>query len=188
MWRGGKKRANEWNSLIESLTGHGVEECVKIDLSIVRGLAYYTGFVYEAFEVSGQGRALAGGGRYDHLIKRLSGNVDVPAAGFAIGDMTLSDCLESKGLLPTYIQAPDLYLLCSPDDKKFALPIIAQCRKAGFSVTYSLKKAAFGKQFKEAGKSGARYGLILGEEELLKMKSKSKILEAELKKQSLKKS
>ena len=170
----GESRFNDWSLLLQALGAHGVESCIKIDLSIVRGLAYYTGFVYEAFEASGEGRALAGGGRYDHLIKKLSGNIDVPAAGFAIGDMTMSDCLESKGLLPTYVIAPDLYLLCGPEDRKFGLPIIARCRKAGFSVSYSLKNAAFGKQFKEAGKSGARFGLILGEDELSKDEIKIK--------------
>ena len=83
------KRAQDWLKLINFLKAHGAYECVKIDLSIARGLAYYTGFVYEAFETTGEGRALAGGGRYDHLIKKLSGNIDMPAAGFAIGDMTL---------------------------------------------------------------------------------------------------
>jgi histidyl-tRNA synthetase len=161
----GQKRANDWITLIEYLEGYAANNYVSIDLSIVRGLAYYTGFVYEAFEASGEGRALAGGGRYDHLVKKLSGNTDMPAAGFAIGDMTLSDCLESKGLLPNYIVSPDIYLICGPEDKRFGLTIISRCRKAGFSVNHSLKNAAFGKQFKEAGKSGARYALILGEEE-----------------------
>ena len=98
----------------------------------------------------------------------------MPAAGFAIGDMTLSDCLESKGLLPNYIVAPDIYLICAPEDKKIGLSIISRCRKAGFSVSHSLKNAAFGKQFKEAGKSGARYGLILGADELEKNEIKIK--------------
>ena len=87
------------------LDAHGVMPCISIDLSIVRGLAYYTGFVYEVFEKTGEGRALAGGGRYDHLVKKLSGNADMPAAGFAIGDMTLADCLKSNGLLPAYVTA-----------------------------------------------------------------------------------
>ena len=170
----GKERASQWFTLLEYLEGHGADDYIKIDLSIVRGLAYYTGFVYEAFEASGQGRALAGGGRYDHLIKKLSGNVDMPASGFAIGDMTLSDCLQSKGLLPTYILAPDLFLIGDHEERKSYLPIIARCRKAGFSVSHSLKHAAFGKQFKEAGKSGARFGLILGEDELSKDEIKIK--------------
>jgi histidyl-tRNA synthetase len=170
----GQKRAEDWITLIEYLEGYGSNQYISIDLSIVRGLAYYSGFVYEAFEASGEGRALAGGGRYDHLVKKLSGNTDMPAAGFAIGDMTLSDCLESKGLLPQYVVAPDIYLICGPEDKKFGLTIISRCRKAGFSVSHSLKNAAFGKQFKEAGKSGARYGLILGADERQKNEIKIK--------------
>ena len=170
----GQKRANDWITLIEYLEGYAANNYVSIDLSIVRGLAYYTGFVYEAFEASGEGRALAGGGRYDHLVKKLSGNTDMPAAGFAIGDMTLSDCLDSKGLLPNYIVAPDIFVICGSEDKKIGLTIISQCRKAGFSVNHSLKNAAFGKQFKEAGKSGARYALILGEEEREKNEIKIK--------------
>jgi len=170
----GKERAEDWTHLIDYLKGYDAEKFVSIDLSIVRGLAYYTGFVYEAFEASGEGRALAGGGRYDHLVKKLSGNIDMPAAGFAIGDMTLSDCLDSKGLLPNYIISPDIYLICGAEEKKNGLQIISTCRKAGFSVSHSLKNAAFGKQFKEAGKSGARYGLILGTEEVEKSEIKIK--------------
>jgi len=170
----GQTRANDWVTLIEYLEGYTADNYVSIDLSIVRGLAYYTGFVYEAFESSGEGRALAGGGRYDHLVKKLSGNTDMPAAGFAIGDMTLSDCLDSKGLLPNYIVAPDIFVICGSEDKKIGLTIISQCRKAGFSVNHSLKNAAFGKQFKEAGKSGDRYALILGEEEREKNEIKIK--------------
>ena len=183
----GQKRANDWITLIEYLEGYAANNYVSIDLSIVRGLAYYTGFVYEAFEASGEGRALAGGGRYDHLVKKLSGNTDMPAAGFAIGDMTLSDCLESKGLLPNYIVSPDIYLICGPEDKRFGLTIISRCRKAGFSVSHSLKNAAFGKQFKEAGKSGARYGLFSEKMSWIKMKLKSRTSGVEMKNQSLKK-
>ncbi|MEC8777722.1 MAG: ATP phosphoribosyltransferase regulatory subunit, partial [Verrucomicrobiota bacterium] len=102
---------DRWKRMLDLLEAHGALPFVIIDLSIVRGLAYYTGFVYEAFEASGEGRALAGGGRYDRLLKKLSGNVDLPACGFAIGDMTLSDCLSAKGLTPQYVTAPDLYLI-----------------------------------------------------------------------------
>ena len=126
---------------------------------------YYTGFVYEVFEKTGEGRALAGGGRYDHLIKKLSGNVDMPAAGFAIGDMTLSDCLESNGLLPSYVIAPDVFVIGGEEQGSEVLATTSAVRKGGFSVSYSFKQAGFGKQFKEAGKSGARYALIIGEEE-----------------------
>ena len=174
----GESRAQEWRDLLEHLDAHQVSPFIKIDLSIVRGLAYYTGFVYEAFEASGEGRALAGGGRYDDLIKKLSGNVNLPAAGFAIGDMTLSDCLEKNGLLPSYVMAPDLYLICGTDQRKSGISLVATTRKAGFSVSHPLKESGFGKQFKEAGKSGARYALILGEEEDNQNKVKIKDLKS----------
>lgn len=160
-----REHSNCWNELITLLEAHGVLPCIEIDLSIVRGLAYYTGFVYEAFESSGQGRALAGGGRYDHLLKKLSGNVDLPACGFAIGDMTLSDCLASKNLLPNYVLAPDLFLISGEKQRKLGISVASQVRKGGFSISYPLKPLGFGKQFKEAGKSGARYALVVGEEE-----------------------
>ena len=172
----GEVRAREWRKLMNLLLAHEVAPFIKIDLSIVRGLAYYTGFVYEAFEASGEGRALAGGGRYDELIKKLSGNIDLPAAGFAIGDMTLSDCLEKNGLLPSYVLAPDLFLICGSDQKKSGISLVANTRKAGFSVSYPLKESSFSKQFKEAGKSGAKYALILGEEEENEKKVKVKDL------------
>lgn len=174
----GKERAMDWKNLVDEIEAHQVSSFVKIDLSIVRGLAYYTGFVYEAFEASGEGRALAGGGRYDHLIKKLSGNVDLPASGFAIGDMTLSDCLEKNGLLPSYIMAPDLYLISGTEQRISGIALVAATRKAGFAVSHSLKTTGFGKQFKEAGKSGARYALILGEEEKNQKKVKIKDLKS----------
>ena len=161
----GKERAQSWQSLMEQLQAHGCDGLIKLDLSIVRGLAYYTGFVYEAFEATGQGRALAGGGRYDHLIQKLSGNCDIPAAGFAIGDMTLTDCLKANNLLPNYIIAPDLFLVFDETEKPLALRLGTHLRKSGMSATYMLKPAGFSKQFKEAGKSGARYAIIVGEEE-----------------------
>lgn len=172
----GKQRASDWQGLLDRLGAHGCENVVKVDLSIVRGLAYYTGFVYEAFEATGQGRALAGGGRYDHLVKKLSGNCDIPASGFAIGDMTLSDCLESKNLLPSYVISPDLFVVFGEEQRAIALTTVTRLRKAGFSTTYTLKTSGFGKQFKEAGKSGARYAIIIGEEEAVESRVKIKDL------------
>ncbi len=172
----GEQRAKDWQTMTDRLAGHGCFDRIKVDLSIVRGLAYYTGFVYEAFEASGEGRALAGGGRYDHLIKKLSGNCDLPAAGFAIGDMTLSDCLQSRNLLPRYLLSPELFLVFSESVRDFALGVCATLRKAGFSATYSFKSSGLGKQFKEAGKSGARYAIVLGEDEVRNSQSKIKDL------------
>ena len=121
---------------------------------------------------------MAGGGRYDHLLKKLSNKVDLPACGFAIGDMTLSDCLKKKKLLPNYIMAPDLFIITGDSQRSLGLSIASRARKGGFSTSYAMKVAGFGKQFKEAGKSGARYALILGEEEELKNEVKIKDLKS----------
>ncbi len=172
----GKTRSNEWTELLELLDAHGVGDFVGIDLSIVRGLAYYTGFVYEAFEISADSRALAGGGRYDDLIKKLSGKVDLPAVGFAIGDVTLQDCLESKTLMPDYIDAPDIYLIAGENERPQALRDVNRLRLVGYSVSYALKQQAFGKQFKEAGRSGAKFAIVYGEQEVLANQVKIKDL------------
>jgi histidyl-tRNA synthetase len=172
----GERRAGEWAELIKLLESHDAADCVGIDLSIVRGLAYYTGFVYEAFETSGKSRALAGGGRYDHLVKKLSGNVDLPAAGFAIGDVTLTDCLDAKKLLPDYIDAPEIFIVAGANERSTALRDVARLRQAGYSTAYPLKRQAFGKQFKEADRSGAKFAIVYGEEEVLANKVKIKDL------------
>ena len=90
-----KTRIEEWSQLLRDLSASGVGDFIQIDLGIVRGLAYYTGFVFEAFEASGEGRALAGGGRYDALVKKLGGP-DMPAVGFAMGDVTLVDSVRKQ--------------------------------------------------------------------------------------------
>ena len=79
--------------------------------------------------------------------------------------MTLADCLEKNGLLPSYVTVPDIYVISGENLETEALALASQARKGGFSTSYSLKKAGFGKQFKDAGKSGARYALIIGEDE-----------------------
>jgi histidyl-tRNA synthetase len=163
-----KKRLEEWGVLLRGLNSAGVGDYIQIDLGIVRGLAYYTGFVFEAFEASGEGRALAGGGRYDALVKKLGGP-DMPAVGFAMGDVTLADLLESKNLLPTYIQRPDfIAIIGGPDERDAALGDASLIRSMGYAVDYPLKDQGFGKQFKEANQKGARFALIYGTDELAK--------------------
>jgi histidyl-tRNA synthetase len=160
------QRIAEWRSLQALLAAADVADFIQIDLSIVRGLAYYTGFVYEAFEYSGEGRALAGGGRYDQLIQQLGGP-DVPGAGFAIGDVTLMDLLLSKGCMPELRHQPDFMAIFSGDAARLAAISDAnRVRHQGYSVEYALKPLSFSKQFKLASQKGARYGLIYGSEEL----------------------
>lgn len=164
-----ENRLRDWASLLHDLQAFGLLPWVRIDLGIVRGLAYYTGFVFEVFELASggtRGRALAGGGRYDHLVRKL-GYPDLPAVGFGMGDVTLTDLLMEKKLLPEYLEMPDLYVICGGGrERQSALQAVADLRSAGWRVEYPLKEVEFGRQFKLAGASGAKLGLILGTEEV----------------------
>lgn len=159
-------RLEAWQVLLNGLQDRGAAAFVEIDLGIVRGLAYYTGFVFEAFEATGEGRALAGGGRYDDLVGKLCGQA-MPAVGFAMGDVTLGDLLEKKGLLEAVESGPDFVcIIGGAAERAQALADAACLRAAGYSVDYPLKDLAFGKQFKEANQRGARFAIIYGSEEL----------------------
>lgn len=159
-------RLEDWRELLARLEALGVMPWVQLDLGIVRGLAYYTGFVFEAFERSGAGRALAGGGRYDHLVGKLGG-ADMPAVGFGMGDMTLRLALEERGLLPQFVNAPDFYaIVLGPQERAVALRDVAALRESGVRVEYALKESAMGKQFKQAAAVGAPFALIYGPDEV----------------------
>jgi len=159
-------RLKEWQLLVHRLEAAGVGDMIQIDLGVVRGLAYYTGFVFEAFEATGEGRALAGGGRYDALVKKLGGP-DMPAVGFAMGDVTLVDLLNSKGLTQEYVQRPDfIAIIGGPKERDAAMADAGLLRSMGYQVDYPLKDQAFGKQFKDANQKGARFALIYGTNEL----------------------
>jgi histidyl-tRNA synthetase len=159
-------RLKDWRQLLDGLTAMGIEEFVAVDLGVVRGLAYYTGFVFEAFDRKGDLRALAGGGRYDDLVAKLGGP-DLPAVGFAIGDMTMELLLEQRGLMPALVQSPEVYVVVGgPAERQAALGAINALRGGGFRVDYPWRDLSFGKQFKAAAESGARLALIYGSDEL----------------------
>ncbi len=159
-------RMRDWRQLLSALEAMGLSRFVEVDLGVVRGLAYYTGFVFEAFDRKGQLRALAGGGRYDDLVEKLGGPA-LPAVGFAIGDMTFALLLEQRGLMPALVQAPDVYCVVGgAAERPVAFADIHALRAAGFRVEYPFKDVAFGKQFKAAAESGARLALIYGGDEL----------------------
>ncbi|MBI3884581.1 MAG: histidine--tRNA ligase [Opitutae bacterium] len=159
-------RLADWRKILGGLEAMGLKEFVQVDLSVVRGLAYYTGFVFEAFDRKGDLRALAGGGRYNNLVKKLGGP-DLPAVGFAIGDVTTGLLLEQRGLMPSFVNAPDLYAVIGGEaERSAAFADIQALRAAGFRVEYPFKELAFGKQFKAAAESGAKLALIYGSEEL----------------------
>ena len=161
-------RLADWRKVLGGLAAMGLGDFVSVDLAVVRGLAYYTGFVFEAFDRKGDLRALAGGGRYNDLIKKL-GYADLPAVGFAIGDVTTGLLLEQRGLTPTFVNAPDLYVVIGGEaERTAAFGDIRALRAAGWRVEYPLKDVAFGKQFKAAAEAGARLALIYGGDELAK--------------------
>lgn len=161
-------RLAEWRRLLSNLEALGIGRFIQVDLGVVRGLAYYTGFVFEAFDRKGELRALAGGGRYDNLVGKL-GYADMPAIGFAIGDMTFALLLEQRGLMPNFIQAPDVYVVIGGEKERLAaFGDIQSLRAAGYRVEYPFKDLAFSKQFKAAAESGAKLALIYGSDELAK--------------------
>lgn len=159
-------RLNDWKKLLGGIEAMGLGPFVEVDLSVVRGLAYYTGFVFEAFDRKGELRALAGGGRYDDLVQKLGGPA-LPAVGFAIGDVTTGLLLEQRGLMPAFVQSPDIYCVIGGEaERRAAFGDIHALRSAGYRVDYPLKDVAFGKQIKAAAESGAKLALIYGGDEL----------------------
>lgn len=159
-------RLADWRKVLAGLTAMKLDGFISVDLGVVRGLAYYTGFVFEAFDRKGDLRALAGGGRYNDLVKKLGGP-DLPAVGFAIGDVTTGLLLEQRGLTPTFVSAPDIYtVIGGPAERTAAFADIHALRAAGFRVDYPFKDLAIGKQFKVAADSGAKLALIYGGDEL----------------------
>jgi histidyl-tRNA synthetase len=161
-------RLADWRKVLDGLAAMGLAEFVQVDLGVVRGLAYYTGFVFEAFDRQGDLRALAGGGRYDNLVGKL-GFANLPAVGFAIGDVTTGLLIEQRGKPPAPIAGPDIYVVLGGEaERRLAFADIQALRAAGWRVEYPFKDAAFGKQFKAAAESGARLALIYGADEVAK--------------------
>ncbi|MDR1789788.1 MAG: histidine--tRNA ligase [Opitutaceae bacterium] len=159
-------RLADWKKLLGGLGAMGLGDFVSVDLGVVRGLAYYTGFVFEAFDRKGELRAIAGGGRYDDLVGKLGGPA-LPAAGFAIGDVTMGLLLDQRGKPPPPAPACDAYAVIGGEaERAAALGDIRRLREAGFRVEYPLRETPFGKQFRLASEAGARLALIYGADEL----------------------
>lgn len=143
----------------------GLGDFVSFDPSIVRGLAYYTGTVFEVFDRKGEFRAVCGGGRYDNLLRVVSG-IDLPALGFGMGDVVLTELLADRGLLPGYRPRVDVYLIAvTEEDRPTVLRLAHQLRDAGYSTLYALRPMSVGKQFKDADTRGAARVLVVGPEE-----------------------
>jgi histidyl-tRNA synthetase len=150
----------------EYLDALGVAEWVEFDLSIVRGLAYYTGIVFELFDAKRELRAICGGGRYDSLLKQLGGT-DLPALGFGMGDVVLTELLRSTGRMPKGIPLVDVWVAYGDeallDD---AMRVARQLRDRGLSVEYALGGQQLSRQLKAADAAGARDVLVLQAPEL----------------------
>jgi histidyl-tRNA synthetase len=139
---------------------------VRFDLSIVRGLAYYTGIVFELFDVRGELRAICGGGRYDNLLAQVGG-VALPALGFGMGDVVLRELLSDRGLLPDARPVLDYYVIAvTPEQRTQVLALVHRLRDGGASVDYAFKQQGVGKQFKNASALGARRTVVLGPDEV----------------------
>jgi histidyl-tRNA synthetase len=169
----GEGRSEKLERVVEALRGRGLVDFVQVDLGIVRGLAYYTGIVFEAFDRGGKLRALAGGGRYDNLISQLSdGALSLPAIGFAMGDVVLAELIDevpaAKKQLEEAVtgqQALDIYVVVAKEERRAdAVSQVQSLREAGFRVDYPLAPAKVGKQFQAAEHLGARVAILFGDE------------------------
>lgn len=160
----GQAAAAQTERLWQYLRDLGITESCTFDLRIVRGLAYYTGTVFEIHARQGGLRALAGGGRYDRLIALLDGP-DLPAVGFAMGDAPVLGLLEDLAKLPDLHDQLDVFLI-DADRELFAkvLAFASTLRRHGLAVDFSYKRAAVAKQFKQAAARGARYAIVVGSE------------------------
>ena len=150
---------------VGALESMGFGDFVEVDLSIVRGLAYYTGIVFELFDCGKSLRAICGGGRYDGLLDSLGG-VDLPAIGFGMGDVVLGELLRDRDLLPGVPRQVDVFLVAvTGEDVAHVLAIGHRLREAGLRVEYALKQQSVAKQLKLAAARPAKYAVIIGPDE-----------------------
>lgn len=165
--------SQSFTEIKENLEARGLGEYLELDLTIVRGLAYYTGVVFEIFDTSKNMRAIAGGGRYDTLIDTMSdGSVDLPCTGFAMGDVVIKNLIletpHAKAQMQQWLAtnaSTDLYLVITDEAlRPHALRTLASLRAAGHKVDFPLGKAKFDKQFKKASALGASHAVIIGSE------------------------
>ena len=148
----------ELKTLFELCTAYGVGDYLDFDASVVRGLAYYTGVVFEAFDRKGELRAICGGGRYDRLAELYGGEkCQIPFCGFGFGDCVVVELLKDYGLMPD--ASPSVDVVVAPFDatmQPHALKVASSLRKAGLSVDAALTACKARKAFDLANRQGAR--------------------------------
>ena len=162
---GGEEAGEPLRQAVGALDAMGLGEFVAVDLTIVRGLAYYTGIVFELFDTGKSLRAICGGGRYDGLLKALGG-VDLPALGFGMGDVVLGELLKERGPADQASTKLDAFLIAvSGEDVAPVLKLAHQLRDRGVAVEYGLRPAAIRKQLELAAARGAPRAVIVGPDE-----------------------
>ncbi|HEV2047458.1 MAG TPA: histidine--tRNA ligase [Chthoniobacterales bacterium] len=166
-------QSGKLDRLVDDLGARGLADYVDIDVRIVRGLAYYTGTVFEVFDRAGKLRAIAGGGRYDRLIEQLSdAAVAMPALGFAMGDVVLGELIKKTARASEAMeqaiateQKIDIYIVIAKETRRGdALAQIQQLRDRGYRVDYPLTATKVPKQFQTAEDVGASLALLYGDE------------------------
>ncbi len=163
--KGGEGAGEPLRTAVEALGAMGLGDFVAVDLTIVRGLAYYTGIVFELFDAKKALRAIAGGGRYDGLLQELGG-IDLPALGFGMGDVVLGELLRERGKLPKASTELGAFLVAvGGGDVATVLRLAHALRDRGVAVEYGLRPAAVRKQLELAAARGAPRAVIVGPEE-----------------------
>lgn len=144
----------------------GLADYIELDVRLVRGLAYYTGLVFELWDRRGKFRAICGGGRYDDLLEALGGP-SMPALGFGMGDVVLGELLLDRGLVPESEDVVDDFVIhVSEEQLPKALEVIHALRSRGRRVAFDYRSRAVGRQFKVANQSGASRVIVVGPEEV----------------------
>jgi histidyl-tRNA synthetase len=163
--KGGAEAGEPLEQSLGALKAMGLGDFVTVDLTIVRGLAYYTGTVFELFDAGRTLRAICGGGRYDGLLKALGG-VDLPALGFGMGDVVLGELLKERSGRAIPSGAVQVFLVAiAGEDLPVVLELAHQLRDKGVGVEYALKQGNIRKQLELAAARGAARAVILGPDE-----------------------
>ncbi len=165
--------SDDFKQVQADLSARGLGAYLEPDLTIVRGLAYYTGTVFEIFDKAKSMRAIAGGGRYDDLLKVISNGVtDLPCTGFAMGDVVIRNFIEeiphANMQMEAWLQrqtASDVYIVIADETQRLnAVKLLSELRNAGIKTSYSMSPLKMNKQFQKAEQSGARFSIVVGSE------------------------
>ncbi|MGH7569198.1 MAG: histidine--tRNA ligase [Gemmatimonadales bacterium] len=158
-------QAEPLNECVTRLQAMGLGDFIEIDFQIVRGLAYYTGIVFEAFDAGGSLRAICGGGRYDNLLSQITG-VDLPCVGFGMGDVVLKELVVEHGKHDGAPTPLDAFLVAvSGEDVGHVLKLAHELRSKGLSVEYALRNQPVRKQLELASARRALRAVIIGPDE-----------------------